>query len=273
MHIGAASRFIYCETQQLGGRLHNISQAFAPPGGTLSNSSALGRAKTADHILPSPGRRYADGQNRWRPAAERAPVARLPEQSSRRRFPDPVATVEQTTTKQLRHWTLLLELDVLACALVALVSGSATVLIAMLVAIPVWRSAGLYSRRFRMSLLDDGPGLLGGVVCGVVVAGFMVSQPLVTSIVIGVQLLGFVLVARSIGYVITKQRRARSVVTYPAVILGEGPIAVLLAHRIQAHPETGLRLAGFLHDNLQESPPFPAEQAGAVVEQRHPEPP
>jgi exopolysaccharide biosynthesis polyprenyl glycosylphosphotransferase len=227
----------------------------------LSNSSALGRAETADHILPSPARRDIDGSDRRRPVPGRPLAGRLPEQTARRAA-EPL--VPPGATPRLRPWTLLVELDALACALVALVSGSAIVLLCMLVANPVWRSVGLYSRRFRMSLLDDGPGLLGGVVCGVVVTGFVVSPPLVTSLVTGLQLLAFVLVGRSIGYVVMKRRRARSAVTYPAVILGEGPIAVLLAHRIQAHPETGLRLTGFLHDGAPGSPPLPAGRLGST---------
>ena len=198
--------------------------------------------------------------------------ARLPEQvdRSRHRVADPVvepAVRERRPARdRLPHWTLLFELDLLASALVVLVSGSATVLLGLVVAVPVWRSAGLYSRRFRMSLLDDAPGLIGGVVCGVVVSGFVVAPPLTTSVVTGVGLLGLVLVGRSAGYAVMKRRRARSVVTYPVVVLGNGPVAVLLAHRIQAHPETGLRLTGFLHDGTQTSPPLPAVRLGSPAD-------
>jgi exopolysaccharide biosynthesis polyprenyl glycosylphosphotransferase len=129
--------------------------------------------------------------------------------------------------------------------LLATWSGSAV--LAWGVAMSVWGGAGLYSRRFHLSVLDDLPKIALGILCGLAVAEMMpMATGLRPVVPLTALLLGAAVISRLVAYSSVRAARTRSRITYPAVVLGAGHSAVALAHRIADRPATGLRVVGFL---------------------------
>ncbi|MGH2871181.1 MAG: sugar transferase [Solirubrobacteraceae bacterium] len=122
------------------------------------------------------------------------------------------------------------------------------------VAMPGWllliRSYGLYDRdpkRINCSTVDDIPGIFHGVFIGSVllwgyfrllpVASFGFAELILFGALAVVLLLG----ARALVRNLVRRRWERH-----AVIVGEGPTTGLLARKLAAHPEYGVRLIGAL---------------------------
>ncbi|GAA5141829.1 exopolysaccharide biosynthesis polyprenyl glycosylphosphotransferase [Nocardioides marinquilinus] len=136
---------------------------------------------------------------------------------------------------------LVLLLDVLTAT--AFVVGATTVL----------STRGHYAERFHLSVLDDLPVLIAGVVVGGAAA---VTLGLAwTDVGIGPLLLAIALtsVALPLGralHVTTVRRRRRSgAVACPTLLVGGGPVARSLVSRVQAHPTTGIRLVGYVEES------------------------
>jgi len=110
---------------------------------------------------------------------------------------------------------------------------------------------GLYTSRLSMSVLDDLPRLVGGSVLAVTVSvtvavihgeGRADYQMLARAAILVV---GVVLV-RVAGYALMRQLRRIGLTSRRAIIIGADQVGLTLAHRLQEHPEHGLRVVGFV---------------------------
>jgi FlaA1/EpsC-like NDP-sugar epimerase len=110
---------------------------------------------------------------------------------------------------------------------------------------------GLYTSRLSMSVLDDLPRLAGGAAVAVTVSvtvavihgeGRADYQMLGRASLLA---LGVVLV-RAAGYALMRHLRRLGLTSRRAVIIGADQVGLTLAHRLQDHPEHGLRVVGFL---------------------------
>jgi exopolysaccharide biosynthesis polyprenyl glycosylphosphotransferase len=155
--------------------------------------------------------------------------------------------------------------DVVAGLLVAAFTDVTQALLALAVAAVVWRSRGLYARRFSMSVLDDVPAICLGLVCGAAPAALLALmrhnlQP-GSTIVLVAALAAAVVLGRFAGYGVVRALRRRGAVNYPMVMVGTGEGAVSLARRIAERPESGLRPVGFV-DGEQVVDEIPAPLLG-----------
>jgi exopolysaccharide biosynthesis polyprenyl glycosylphosphotransferase len=119
----------------------------------------------------------------------------------------------------------------------------------LLVLAYVW--LGLYTSRLSMSVLDDLPRLAGGSVIAVTVSvtvavikgeGRADYQMLARAALLT---LGVVIV-RAAGYALMRHLRRLGITSRRAVIIGADQVGLTLAHRLQDHPEHGLRVVGFI---------------------------
>ena len=110
---------------------------------------------------------------------------------------------------------------------------------------------GLYTSRLSMSVLDDLPRLVGGSVIAVTVSvtvavikgeGRADYQMLARAALLT---LGVVIV-RAAGYALMRHLRRLGITSRRAVIIGADQVGLTLAHRLQDHPEHGLRVVGFV---------------------------
>ena len=110
---------------------------------------------------------------------------------------------------------------------------------------------GLYTSRLSMSVLDDLPRLAGGSVIAVTVSvtvavingeGRADYQMLARAALLT---LGVVIV-RAAGYALMRHLRRLGLTSRRAVIIGADQVGLTLAHRLQDHPEHGLRVVGFV---------------------------
>ena len=144
----------------------------------------------------------------------------------------------------------------------AVLMGSPLLVPAYAVTALVWRTKGLYARRFSLSILDDLASFIQGVVIGAVPAVLLGVGVLGTGATAPLSAVGVMalvaLVARVVAYAVILGRRRRGQINYPAVIVGAGPVAVSLARRLEEHPQHGLRPVGFLERGEElESTPVP----------------
>ncbi|MDR0341750.1 MAG: exopolysaccharide biosynthesis polyprenyl glycosylphosphotransferase, partial [Nocardiopsaceae bacterium] len=85
---------------------------------------------------------------------------------------------------------------------------------------------------------------------------------------------GLVTAARAAGYAALRAARRRGMLTEPVLVVGAGQVGAELAGQLAAHPDLGLRPAGFLDSQPPVAgPPLPvlgrpAELAGVVSEHR-----
>lgn len=156
--------------------------------------------------------------------------------------PDLVAT----GSRDHDTWGVLLVADLVALCVAATTTDARTSAAIGAVALLVWLAAGLHSRRFTMSLLDDVPVLSAGVACGTAMTALTGWGTSTGDVRTAAVLLTGTLIARSLGYAVIRRRRLERPDGYAAVVLGSGPVAATLVDRILAHPETGLRLVGIL---------------------------
>jgi len=140
-----------------------------------------------------------------------------------------------------------------------------------------WRLKGLYGRRIALSVLDDVPALAAGVLIAfapVTILGLAlgtVTAPVALAMAAG--MLGGVILARSVAYATILRLRVSRRINYPTLMIGAGPVATALTHRIQAHPESGLRLVGTVGGLSGVAGPLPllgdAGDLARVVAERH----
>ncbi len=112
---------------------------------------------------------------------------------------------------------------------------------------------GAYRSRLTLSVLDDLPSLASAAFVGTVaelvlrsLQGDDVAEPLLLQQALTVLVL--LTVSRALAYVVVREARRRGVVQHRTLILGTGVIGRQIAEATLAHPESGLRVVGFLDD-------------------------
>ena len=161
----------------------------------------------------------------------------------------------------VREWNFLLAADIAALLVVGLFVDPLGTLAVGSVAMLVWRLGGVYERRFTLSLLNDLPILLFGTVCGVAALSAVPGEVAPTSPVVGACFLSAVLPLRAASYRLLISRRRKGGLRARVVLVGTGRVAVSLADRIQAHPETGAEVIGFVETGTVDKP-LPAPVLG-----------
>ncbi len=114
----------------------------------------------------------------------------------------------------------------------------------------VLQGRALYRSRLTLSVIDDIPGLTFAVVAGASVSGSLAlagGQTTAGTVLLG-GLLGAVLllVARTAVYILIRLARREGWVSHRTVIVGTGPTAARLSDLIEANPDHGLRVVGFV---------------------------
>lgn len=157
----------------------------------------------------------------------------------------------------------LVTADVAAMGATAVLLGSWWPVVPFVVAMLVWRWTGLY-HRLALSVLDDLPLLAFGLLCGVAFL-FLVSDAMQAQrVMLALAVPGTLLVGRSVAYAGIRAARTRGRLSSPTLLLGAGPTAVALAHRILERPETGLRPVGYLADADDPDSPMPLSRRGQI---------
>ena len=157
---------------------------------------------------------------------------------------------------QIRHGAAILYLgtDALAAALGVVVAREAAwaLGLAFVVVIVLNQAAGLYRGRISLSILDDVPRLVAGVLAAGTMGALAtaLADPSITGTFFRglAVLLVAMLVMRAIAYAGTRRLRRSRRFGHPALILGAGVVGQALADAIVADPGTGLRFVGFIDD-------------------------
>jgi exopolysaccharide biosynthesis polyprenyl glycosylphosphotransferase len=187
-----------------------------------------------------PGRK---GPRRHRTGDETGPDLRSrrarPRAGPRRRRPGPA--------------TLLLGIDAAALLLsiLPLAGRIATILVVAPVALAVYAGAGLYRPRLNLSVLDDLPALVGGVVVGVCAGAAL--APALPAAAAGqplrmvAALAAAVVAGRTVAYPLLRRRRRRNP-SCRTVIVGATAVGRELGRILLERPEYGLRPVGYLDE-------------------------
>jgi exopolysaccharide biosynthesis polyprenyl glycosylphosphotransferase len=155
------------------------------------------------------------------------------------------------------HWipTILLAVDLVAFALAVVLTSELEVkiVILLLILLALFHAGGLYRPRLSLSVLDDGPSIVGrslaagaaAMVLGGLENGTAGTSRLLTCAVFG----GSALVGRSMAYAAIRAARRRQHLRQRTLFLGAGTVAGSLAANLLAHPEYGLQPEGMLDDD------------------------
>jgi exopolysaccharide biosynthesis polyprenyl glycosylphosphotransferase len=124
-------------------------------------------------------------------------------------------------------------------------------LLQFLLLVLVYAWLGLYTSRLSMSVLDDLPRLVGGSILAltisVTVAVIHGEGRADYNLLARAALLALgVFLVRAAGYALMRQLRRLGLTSRRAVIIGADQVGLTLAHRLQDHPEHGLRVVGFV---------------------------
>jgi exopolysaccharide biosynthesis polyprenyl glycosylphosphotransferase len=118
---------------------------------------------------------------------------------------------------------------------------------------------GLYNHRIALSVLDDLPSLAAAVLLAVAPSALLVplsghSMGARTIAFTVVCILFALTVVRGVAYGLILRLRQRGKIDHPTLVLGSGGGTAALAHRIEDHPECGLRVVGTLADDASRAP-------------------
>jgi exopolysaccharide biosynthesis polyprenyl glycosylphosphotransferase len=110
---------------------------------------------------------------------------------------------------------------------------------------------GLYRSRLRLSVLDDFPFILGGVLAGFVTEMAMAGldpemEPGRALLPRLVALLATVLLAKHVAYAVIRWARRRGLVRHTALVIGAGHVGMRLTQNLHEHREFGLDVVGFV---------------------------
>ena len=178
--------------------------------------------------------------------ASRRPGNTLPEGAVAPSLLEPVAS---PATRPSRFSTvLLLVCDVMALLAMLLVADWRTVGLVTVVAAPVWATLGLYKQRFTPTAFKDARPLALGGTAGIGLAALVQSAQPTTLFTALAVLMVIATMSRTVAYLVVRRRRAAGREVFPAVVVGTGQGAPLLIQRALGHPETGIRIAGWLRD-------------------------
>src|SRR5215207_8351738 len=169
--------------------------------------------------------------------------------------PTPGAVPSRGTSRNLWIPGILLTTDLLAfAAAVALLSSPSPKTLGLLVILlTLFHTAGLYRPRLSLSVLDDGPAILGRALAAGAVA--MVIGGLDDGVAGTTRLMtcaGFgclSVVARMVAYGGIRFARRRRHLKQRTLLLGAGTVAGSLGANLLAHPEYGLHPVGMLDDD------------------------
>ena len=118
---------------------------------------------------------------------------------------------------------------------------------------------GLYNHRIALSVLDDLPSLAAAVLIAVAPSALLVplSGNSMGARIIALTvlcILSALVVGRGVAYGLILRLRQAGKISHPTLMLGSGGGTAALARRIQAHPESGLRVVGTLADDASRAP-------------------
>ena len=180
-------------------------------------------------------------------------------------------TTATGTAARARSWReilsfescLLLVSDTLALALVVALTQSLLAMATIAVAALTWKVKGLYNRRIALSILDDLPALTTGVLVSLAPAmALALTWGPVSSrsvLLVGAGTLAAIVLGRSFAYAVILHQRSVGRISHRTLMVGAGAHTTTLVQRIQAHPESGLRLVGTVANQIPRSPgPLPS---------------
>ncbi|NUR09737.1 MAG: sugar transferase [Nocardioidaceae bacterium] len=151
---------------------------------------------------------------------------------------------------------LLLSVDVLALLLSGTLVPLPSVFDLMLVlgTVAAYQGRGLYRARLTLSIADDLPVVLVGLVAALtvttVVAMSTVGLDGEVALVLGLFAFVLVLLGRAAAYAVVRAARSSGLATHRTLIVGTGPTATRVARTLEDHPEHGLRVVGFIGPEL-----------------------
>jgi exopolysaccharide biosynthesis polyprenyl glycosylphosphotransferase len=150
---------------------------------------------------------------------------------------------------------VLLSVDVVAFGGAVLLTGTTNVktLTVLALVLVFFTNADLYRSRLTLSILDDGPAILGralaagagAMVLGGLEDGVAGTARLRTALVFG----GLCVVGRAVAYYGIRMARRLHRLRHRTLLLGCGTMAGSLATNLLAHPEYGLQPEGMLDDD------------------------
>ena len=150
--------------------------------------------------------------------------------------------------------------DALAILVMFLVTDWRTAVLISAVAAPVWVGTGLYQRRLTHTIFKDAPPLAAGAAAGTALAAVLQSPGPLAFVQAFTTLVVVALIARGVAYVSMNTWRTAGHEVFPALVVGSGPAASLLIERAASHPETGVRIIGWLRDD-EPAEPAPRDAA------------
>ena len=217
--------------------------------------------ETTLHVQPREATREVHAPPSQRRAPSSPAVAtRSTDTARRRRLAVSVgATTSREAVARFRPWILdrlpllLILGDVAALSSAALLTDARKSLVYVLAlgAMSVFQARHLYRPRATLSLSDDLFGLCTGVIAGGG-AGLLVARAsgsdlafgrvVVVTLVVGLM----VVIVRAGLYGAIRAARRQGLVSHRAIIVGTDATAARLGATLEAHPEHGLRVAGYV---------------------------
>jgi exopolysaccharide biosynthesis polyprenyl glycosylphosphotransferase len=165
------------------------------------------------------------------------------------------ASVERRRSRRLLIPAVLLSADLAAfgVAMVLTSSPSWKLLAVLTLILALFQTAGLYRPRLSLSVLDDGPAIVGralaagaaAMVLGGLDDGVAGTRRLTTCAVFGC----FAVLTRTAAYSVVRIVRRQRHLQQSTLLLGAGTVAGDLAANLAVHPEYGLQPIGLLDDD------------------------
>ena len=161
-------------------------------------------------------------------------------------------------TRPAQRWwipSILLTADLIAflAAMLLTASPNLKTLAVLVLLLTLFHNAGLYRPRLSLSVLDDGPAIVGRSLAGGAIAmvlgglddGVAGTNRLMTCLAFG----GLAVLTRTVAYSAIRWARRRHRLQQRTLLLGAGTVAGVLAANLAAHPEYGLKPEGLLDDD------------------------
>jgi exopolysaccharide biosynthesis polyprenyl glycosylphosphotransferase len=120
-------------------------------------------------------------------------------------------------------------------------------------------ATGSHRARINPQIGDDFAPLLGRLAVPIVIVAPLAPNDLYLAHFVRMApvAIGFVILGRSVAYMLIREARARGLVTEPTLIVGAGTLGVQVARTLQDHPEYGLVPVGFLDSFDDQGLPAP----------------
>lgn len=225
----------------------------------LGQSGLTVIAKGQQHLtaLPVPEPRLAAAPDESLPGSRRGSVGPAPRA---REAAPPATTPRAIPERWLREGSrpLLMAVDGIALVGAGILLRYPTLetLAFSILVLSFFHVAGLHRSRLNLSVLDDTPRLVGGVLaaCGLTALGGTFlgwggigSKSLERELpVFAAMAIGLVLVGRTTSYGLIRQLRRHGFIAHRTLVLGAGRIGAQVATDLKSHAEYGLRPIGLL---------------------------